>query len=420
MSLIGNAFSMEATQELSLENKDSDLELEQAAGEIEVADRSVEKAEMEQEELETVAATMESIHLSLESAISDETGLTRREAAAHRLTIQHALRGALPMPVASLESFGGEGERIEATTLSMEGIGDVIKKVYEAIKRAVSNAINAVSVFFSKLIGGVKKLREKAEDTLKKVKENKGKLDGDRIKSAKGLDRIHLKGKTSMSDILTGANLVASEVESDVSGNTSAAKDFYQAISKIIKDRKEDATVLETAAADSGYTKSVSKFKSVGKPLPGGKMLSISGSSEETNGIESKSIPKLKVMDTAADKTPADDEATGVTLAGLEKLLTYTVNLLKNMEDSAKSKEALKKTREEVLKETESLAKDAEKLTGKVGGFWTQTTISAALRSANVDLNTNISRCDAYMFGWARGAVQFASHAEGEFKEEAA
>lgn len=422
MSLISNALSLENEYtNVTLESADADLALEQAAGEIEVADRSVERAQMEQEELEVAAGTMEEICVSLESAATEEVGLTRGEAAAHRIAIRQALRGALPMPIASLESFGEEGERVDATVLSLEGVKETVMKIWNAIKRAVGNAIRAVADFFSKLFGGVKKLREKAEAVLKKIKEKKTAgetLEGDKITSARGLDRIHYKGDTSMKAIADGMKVISGEVAGTINDINDNAVDTYNAIAKMIKDRKEDEKALQTAAMSTGYNKMITNAKFIGQPLPGGKQMQTTGNVDSDN--EDAAIPKIKFIDTPKDKTPKITEVAGVTLDAMDSLMTGTIAVLKKMEDAKKGRDALKKSREDVVKQTEDLAKDAEKLVEKVGGWWTQARINAALRSANMDFNTMISRCDNYIFSYSRGLVQFCDHAVGEFKAKKA
>lgn len=428
-SILAGALSLEnENTDITLEDANIDLAVEQAAGDIERADRSVEMSSLEQEELESAAMTMESVALSLEEAIADETGLSRREAAAHRQTIQAVLGDALPMPVASLESFGGDSERFDATQLSLEGIKDTIMKIWNAIKRAVANAIRAVADFFAKLFGGAKKLREKAEATLKKVEdaEREGKtLEGDKVEDAKGLDRIHYMGKTGMVDIAKGMKAMTDQLVTTTEAQAEAAAKFYKELAKGIKDRKENADLAEAAANSSGYTKSTTKSVKTGAVLPGGKQVQVttnkSFDGSKTDGERNEGgIPSIKLIDVSKNNTPSEKFATGVKLGDLKSGLNTIIALLKKMEDAKKAREALKDAREDVVKESENLAKDAEKLADKAEGYWTQARISTTLRLANMDLNSNISRQDAFIFGYARGFVAFADDAVGKFKEKKA
>lgn len=421
--LLHTALSLES-EEVAMPQDDTaaELELETVDGEIAGADREMERAEMEQEELEAAAETLESIQVSLESAIADDSGLTRREAQAYQTAYKAAIGTALPSPILSLESFGGDSERLQATQMSLEGVGDTLKKLWEAIKRAVANAMRAVSDFFAKLFGGAKKLRERAEEVLKKLEEKKAakeELEGGKLKAPKGLDRIHVKGGVQVSDIKGGVSLVKTNVIAGLADVVNGAEGFYKTLAASIKNRKEAKAAMTAALDSTGYEKAVGKITSYTQPLPGGKQLRATITGGEDDKTETVSVPKIKLVDTPNNRTPKEADITGVKLDDLIAMAKEAVALAKGIEDSKKTRENLSKQRQEVVKETEGLAKDAEKLIEKAEGTWTQVKISAALRLANMDLNTAISRVDAYVFGYVRGLVQFLDGAAGEFKKPA-
>lgn len=420
-SLIASALSMESEEYVEPSNEtQSDLELEKACSEIEEADRSVERAAMEQEELEAVAETMESIQISLESAIADDEGLTAREAEAHRIALKHALRGALPMPVASLESFGDASERLEATQLSLESIGATIKKIWEAIKRAVMNAIRAIADFFAKLFGGVKRLREKAEKVVKdleaKKKDGADLKDGE-LKDAPGLDRIHFKGDTNAVEINRGATTIKNQVLNSINSVVADATDLYKKMAAAIKDRKENDEAFDDLIMNTAkkvHEKQLSD-KAFGNPLPGGKLMVTTQSKDTKGSASTLSSVVVRLTDTPRDKDPKVKDSKVDSIDTIIKIATFAAESLKEMEDRKKLRDDLKKAREEVVKETENLAKDAEGLAKKAEGFWTQTRISARLRMANIDYVSNIGRLDNYVFGWCRGAVSYCAFAEGKY-----
>lgn len=421
--LLHTALSLES-EEVAMPQDDTaaELELETVDGEIAGADREMERAEMEQEELEAAAETLESIQVSLESAIADDSGLTRREAQAYQTAYKAAIGTALPSPILSLESFGGDSERLQATQMSLEGVGDTLKKIWEAIKRAVANAMRAVSDFFAKLFGGAKKLRERAEEVLKKLEEKKAakeELEGGKLKAPKGLDRIHVKGGVQIADIKGGVSVVKTTVVGGLDKIVSGAEGVYKTLAASIKDRKDAETAIAAAMDSKGYKKSVTDMTSFTKPLPGGKQIRSNTTIEKEGADSTSSVAKIKLVDTPNDRTPKEAEITGVRLDDLIAMAKEAVALAKGIEDSKKTRENLTKLRQEVVKETEGLAKDAEKLIEKADGAWTQAKISASLRLANMDLNTAISRTDAYVFGYVRGLVQFLDGAAGEFKKAA-
>ena len=52
----------------------------------------------------------------------------------------------------SMESFGGKSSRLRASKLALEGIGDTLKRIWEAIKAAIARAIEMVKSFFNGFI----------------------------------------------------------------------------------------------------------------------------------------------------------------------------------------------------------------------------------------------------------------------------
>ena len=138
--------------------------------EQEIAETAEAYAESEQgsddvTELGDISEGLESIVASMEAAMEDG-GLSPQAA----LFMQHAVNGytrRLGLDAASItpsmESFGGASGQAAATTISMEGVGETLKKIWVAIKNAVSKAIQAVRNFFAKIFGGVAKLKQRSD-----------------------------------------------------------------------------------------------------------------------------------------------------------------------------------------------------------------------------------------------------------------
>lgn len=66
-------------------------------------------------------------------------------------------------PVLSVESFGGQKTRIDATRLSMEGVQDVLKQLWEAIKATAAKLWEAIKAFLGRVFDAAAKLSARAE-----------------------------------------------------------------------------------------------------------------------------------------------------------------------------------------------------------------------------------------------------------------
>lgn len=121
--------------------------LEEARGDSAI----VEEHDEAVEELSQAADSMESLIASLESAIADG-GLSPQAADIHGRALAIATR-RLPIDAAeftvSNESFGGTGDKLQASMEALEGAKALLSKIWEAIKNAVQGAWNAVKTFFA-------------------------------------------------------------------------------------------------------------------------------------------------------------------------------------------------------------------------------------------------------------------------------
>jgi hypothetical protein len=65
----------------------------------------------------------------------------------------------------SLESFSGVSTRVAATEVSLEGVGDMIKKAWQAIIDLIKRSVEAIKNFFKFLFDSVSKLEHRAKKT---------------------------------------------------------------------------------------------------------------------------------------------------------------------------------------------------------------------------------------------------------------
>lgn len=426
-SILFNALSLE-NEEVETEEESpvqAELELEQAAGEIAEATSDVEQAELEQEELEAAEETMEGLVASLESALADETGMSVREAQAYRLAYRAAVGQALPNPIVSLESETGDTERLQASEISLEGIKETAKKIWEAIKRAVSNAIRAVADFFAKIFGGAKKLKEKLEAIKKEIGEatkDGRKLKDGKLETTTGLSGLFYGGSTAAANLEKGAKAVQM-IAGTVYQLEGTVEATYKSLADAIRNREENESDVEKLVSSGPYYKAIEKnTKSI--ILPGDKMLAHSTDSDtegrtKTGAVSSSSFGKFRIVNTPKVTAPKDMAVGDITLKELESLVDIALELIENVVKSKDRKDKIKKAREEVIKAGEDLQKDADKLSEKASNFWTSAKISARLRMANIDISSQFARVDSYVFSYARSVAAFAGTAVKEFKKAA-
>lgn len=125
------------------------------------------------DELSQAADSLESLITSLESAIADG-GLSPQAADIHSRAVAIATR-RLPIDAGeftvSVESFGGTGDKLQASMEAMEGAKALLSKIWEAIRSAFVGAWNAIKNFFATMgksgpavVAAGQSLKKRAQD----------------------------------------------------------------------------------------------------------------------------------------------------------------------------------------------------------------------------------------------------------------
>lgn len=414
--LFRSAFSQEDNQP-TIEQIDplkAELALESAAVEIGEAGYEVQMAELQQEELEHAHASLESIAFSLESLLAkDERGLDRVSAEGYQHAVSAILGDSLPNPVASLESFGGESECAEATTISLEGMKETLAKIWEGIKRSIQNAMRATADFFAKLFGGVDKLQDRIkamqDDVSAKMKD--GSKASGKFK-VPGTNAVHLGGKVDAKVLEDGSRVVMDNVAGGADALQEAAVDYYKGLADFYAKKPEDTDKLEDEhkkAADK-----ISKIKLTTGELPGGKQFEVE--SKTKGDMETVGVPKL--VDFPGKKNaPTDLEVDVFDLKWIEKMLKEAEKFTAELAKKKSRREALKSAREETVKAAEKFVGDADKLSEKAAEKWTQTKMNWAMKSANKDFSSTIARVDGYVFSYVRAMLAVLNAALGKYGE---
>lgn len=400
--------------------------------EIEIADAAEAEGEVEEqgdnvEELGEISEGLESILISMESAMQDG-GLNPQAA----LFMQHAVQahvGRLGLEASdvtpSMESFGGASGQAAATTISMEGIGETLKKIWLAIKNAVSKAIQAIKNFFAKIFGGVSKLKTRS-DALKKAVSDLTEEKGDKIK-VPNANTLRYKGKADVGSVISGLEATHKIAGEHMENLSKAAAEFYAVRVPRLLERAEtndfakDALENELLDASKQFTDVAQKTVSVTSPMSGDAVMRM----EETASVEKGTDGNLKAPKLVKGYAfkALDDSGTEVAApskAEMQKILGACDKMIAQLEEKKKSLEKLTEAREKAMKESE---KKVEGWTKKIKESAKQAAASMIMRKANLDLGRGVNAIYSHEFNVVRAALALvdrgvAAHKAGPAKEK--
>lgn len=129
------------------------LQLDQTLEDVRDTGATVDQADDAVEELSDAAASMEAMIVSLESFIAGG-GMSPQTAHMHSVGMANAVR-RLPISagefVVSTESFGGTGDKLQASMEALEGAKALLAKIWEGIKNAITSAWDALKSFFASI-----------------------------------------------------------------------------------------------------------------------------------------------------------------------------------------------------------------------------------------------------------------------------
>lgn len=400
--------------------------------EIEIADAAEAEGEVEEqgdnvEELGEISEGLESILISMESAMQDG-GLNPQAA----LFMQHAVQahvGRLGLEASdvtpSMESFGGASGQAAATTISMEGIGETLKKIWLAIKNAVSKAIQAIKNFFAKIFGGVSKLKTRS-DALKKAVSDLTEEKGDKIK-VPNANTLRYKGKVDVGSVISGLEATHKIAGEHMENLSKAAAEFYAVRVPRLLERAETndfaKAALENELLDASkqFTDVAQKTVSVTSPMSGDAVMRM----EETASVEKGTDGNLKAPKLVKGYAfkALDDSGTEVAApskAEMQKILGACDKMIAQLEEKKKSLEKLTEAREKAMKESE---KKVEGWTKKIKESAKQAGASMIMRKANLDLGRGVNAIYSHEFNVVRAALALvdrgvAAHKAGPAKEK--
>jgi hypothetical protein len=257
------------------------------------ADQEVVEADQAVEDLGEVQASLESIQVSLESALADG-GLDPHAAAMFRHAIANSAgRVGFTDNLPSLESFGGTSDRERVTRVSLEGVKELIVRVWQAIITTVKRWWGIVEKFFYKVFASAPKLIKRA-------------------------DKLKLDAAANKKDMNEGAKMKLSGVHAELAGGNAAAsagelktvaEDIFGAYAgKMTQFGEKAAQVLkeQNVESDATLSKSLTSISTLSYPVPASCNVEGNPSEYGVAGLHSahtsKPLPGGKILVTIAPK----------------------------------------------------------------------------------------------------------------------
>ena len=126
-------------------------------------------------ELDDAQAAMEEIYDDMRISLQNGGMNPDMARMAKRYADRTLARVGMSNPIPSCEAFGGFGDRFVATSVSMEGVSDAIKNIWEKIKTWFNNMWKNIRTYWQKVWDAAPKLKARAEALRKKADDLGGK-----------------------------------------------------------------------------------------------------------------------------------------------------------------------------------------------------------------------------------------------------
>ena len=168
------------------------------------------EAKLEQDEIQAdcdtlveAQAAMEAYQELLEHGL-ENGGISSQSAAFMRVGLERyeTLFGMDQPLTPSNEAFGGSASQQHSTQVSLEAIGEQLKKSWEAIKRALVALVNAIKDVYAKATNAASRLEKRAQAIRQKAEAAKGKQPKQDKVAINGASKLFADGVWKGDDIL--------------------------------------------------------------------------------------------------------------------------------------------------------------------------------------------------------------------------
>ena len=225
---------------------DETVEAEELAVD-EASDEVAEEIEAT-DDLEQAEETLESIYAVLKDAKDSGRGISQESARFMTIAIEGIrIRGkrlsvdALGVP--SLEAFGRSSRAEDNTNVSLEGVGDAIKAVWEWIKTQIKKLVAKIKNWYLKVLAAAPRLKKRAEAIKKKADGTSGSTDETTIELSVHKQLQINKKAVEPSAAKTALELVANITKDVLDKNDTLVNGIDTTVDKLVSD---DAAAILT------------------------------------------------------------------------------------------------------------------------------------------------------------------------------
>lgn len=259
-----------------------------------------EDQEAQVEDAAEVSEALEEYKVALESAISTG-GLDRNGGALLHIGLSNLYNRAgisqNHRATISQESFGQTSSKLNATQIALEDIKEQMKKIWDAIVKAVKKVVEWVKEHFNKIFGTAEKLQKRAKALADKVGSITGAPKEKTIENERLVKALHIGNNppTNLGAGLDSVKAVADEIFGAMGDQLAEGGEL--AFKVLDSDHKDGVnTITKPAMKANGMTEvSDPEGKGFGNPgegmkvwagkeLPGGKALIMRGNASEAKG----------------------------------------------------------------------------------------------------------------------------------------
>lgn len=378
-------------------------------------------------ELDDAQAAMEEIYDDMR--ISLQNGGMNPDVArmAKRYADRTLARVGMSNPIPSCEAFGGFGDRFVATSVSMEGVGDAIKNIWEKIKTWFNNMWKNIRTYWQKVWDASPKLKARAEalrkkaddlggktatektiavgsDLVKKLHNDSGKLPsvqemtgvmekvskltqllfgdyyaqalkfaehyGDKLAGVNEPTAANLEGLgLGAGDLVSPASVLKTKATGLLTDNDAAKSKFADATEVATSDSLFGGQVVAVATfATSVGTEDDPTTGGDGEPEQGEPKPASTGGSGTAAKFNSFGKNTVKLM-TLLEKSPEVSEATMATMAlgDVQKLCDEVIKLCDSISSYRKDWEMAEKAQAKIMRAGDNFSRAAGKSTEKGG-----------------------------------------------------
>lgn len=303
--------------------------------------------------------------------------------------------------VISMESIVDSETAVDGLQVSMEKMGDTIKKIWEAIKRTIVRAMTAIADFFAKLFGSTGKLRARNESIRKRLtalKDEKAKKDTIEVA---GAHQLHLDGKLTPEVIKSGTSSVIKNVGETIGELTKFTYEINMAMVHLadlpIKqtDKFVEAHEETLKTADAKVSKLLGTKADQAAKLPGDMMFMAHAKSIG----KSIALPKITSHPKAVAYSGKGsiDTPTPTFAIDLCNDVDKIIDIMEKREGEVKK---MNEGRKKAVAEADKWIKEADK--GVVEGWLSKTTVNLFTGALTSTSTTGVQSAYSYMFAYAR------------------